>query len=660
MQETGIIILLIALFFIWILICVKLGIGRIGKIVSVLMLFGVLTLIKLSIPSLQQEQSHSDYAADNTLSQGSDNAFSEEEDWTSGFTEDKERNRREGILYTIDDAEKVTLTSHSGEICVKIPRWNGFSAEWTEGPVGYERCHMTNENYDSMDYELVASWNPEQAEKEIIEDFGRHYNRDNVLGDVYHMTVDGIEIYYRPCYEFVHSQSIDWHYMVWADLGCGQFLTTEFHEGVMSDEARSRAYDYEIVPREVTEPLHIEGVIEALYSNIEVCTLEGDPIRIAYREPLFEEDEEAYYDFSFGIAREYKTDEYREAAVCAELIESLYQAVQEGDIQELLHREAIAEKELSIAEKMDYIKKEETGTLIKYDAGHTYIREGSYPPTKYYLVKGADASEEFLVYRGYNYWEDLYSYMWFPCKKDDTGAIRAQRGIYVYGADTQEHYLLSFQGNPYLCIANRNSQEKIESVVLYDFATPDLIGTVIHIDASSVRICSYVRNEGSYGTEKPWCLYNNKIDAGREFFFMLEAWRVTEFLGESDALRVEDTGSAAYESEQKRTQELVNAYLGQEINMSWDRKKHDVKTFQSASVYGYYYTSPENLYKVYRQPQTLAMEAPICVATMQTYDFEEQIDILIDKNDKAAICVDGRFFLLEKGEEETEELRTWE
>ena len=480
MQETGIIILLIVLIFIWILICVKTGIGSIGKIVSGLMVIGVLMFIKMSIPLLQQELSNSKYAAGDTLSQGGGRAFSEE--------------------------------------------------------------------------------------------------------------------------------------VVWADLGCGQFLTTEFNEEIMSDEARSRAYDYEIVPREVTEPLYIEGVIEALYGNIEVCTSEGDPIPIAYREPLPENEEQVYYSFPYGIVREYQTDEYRETTVCAELIE--------------------------------------------YDAGHAYIRDAK--STKYYLMEGADASEEFLVYRGYNYWEDLYSYMWFPCKKDDTGAIRAQKGLYVYGADTQEHYFLSSQGNPYLCIVNRDAQEKIESVVLYDFITPDLIGTVVHIDAASVRLCSYLRNEGSYGTEMPWYLYDNHIDSGKVFFAMLEAWKVTEFLGESDALLVEDTGSAAYERAQRRTQELTDAYLGQELNMSWDRKEHAVKSFQSASKYGYYYTSLENLYKVYRQPQTLAMEAPICVASMRTFDFEEQIDILIDKNDKAAICVEGRFFLLERGGEETEELRTWE
>ena len=636
----------------------KLGIRKIG---SVLMLLGMLTFLVWSNRPSQPEQYRSEYTADDTLSQGSAEDFSEEEDSLSGFTEDKERNRKEGILYAIDDTGKVTLTSYNGEICVKIPRWEGFSAEWTNGlSIGYERYHMVNENYDSMDYELIASWDLEDAEEAIAADFEPHYNRDNVLGDIYHMTVDGIEVYYRPCYEFIHSRCIEWHYMVWADLGCGQFLTTEITEGLISDEARGRAYDYETVPQEVTEPLNIEGMIETLYANIEVCSSEGDPIPITYRESLHENEEKAYYDFSFGVVREYKTDEYREAAVCAELIESLYESMRTGIMEDLLKQGALAAKELSIAEKMDYIKKEETGTLIRYDAGHAHVREGTYPPTKYYLVEGADASEEYLIYSVFNLWDERFDYMWFKCEKDDTGTIRAQRGIYVYGADTQEHYFLSSQGNPYLCIVNRDSKEKVESVVLYDFATPDYIGTVIRIDDASVRLCSYIRNEDSYGTEMPWYLYDNHIDSGKVYFAMLQAWKITEFLGESDSLHVEDTGSAAYAREQKLTQSLVDIYLGQEINMSWDRKKHDVNSFQSASVYGYYYTSWENLYKVYGQPETLAMEAPFSCATMQTHDFEEEIDIIVDQNGKAAICVEGRFFLLEPSGEEIEELRTWE
>ena len=275
-------------------------------------------------------------------------------------------------------------------------------------------------------------------------------------------------------------------------------------------------------------------------------------------------------------------------------------------------------------------------------------------------MEGAYDSEEFLIYSIYDFSDERFDYMWFSCKKDTDGNIKAQKGIYIYGTDTREHYFLSWQGNPYLCLVNRNSRDEIKSVVLYDFATPDYIGTAIYIDASEVYLCSYIRNKLPFGTKMPWYLYDYKIDRGKVYFAMPEQWKITEYLGESDALQVENTGSAVYARVQERTKELVDSYLGQEINMNWNWDRQFVIYFQSASVYGYYYTSSENLYEVYRQPETLAMEAPFACATLHVIGFKEDIDIIVDKNGKAAMCVEGRFFRLEKSDEETEELRTWE
>lgn len=43
-----------------------------------------------------------------------------------------------------------------------------------------------------------------------------------------------------------------------------------------------------------------------------------------------------------------------------------------------------------------------------------------------------------------------------------------------------------------------DTEGEVERVALYDFATLDYIGTLIYMDASSLRLCSYVRNEGTY------------------------------------------------------------------------------------------------------------------------------------------------------------------
>lgn len=306
---------------------------------------------------------------------------------------------------------------------------------------------------------------------------------------------------------------------------------------------------------------------------------------------------------------------------------------------------------------MEYIKNEKTGTLIRHDALHAYIRESFLPPSQYYLVKGADAAKEFLVYKECDSWENLSNYVWFPCEKDRTGKVTAQEGRYIYCTDTSEIHFLSYEGNPYLCVVNRDSRGMIESVVLHDFMTPDLIGTLIYIDTSSVLLSSYVRNERPYGTERPWYLYYDKVDTGRVFLSLPDAWKITEFLGESAALLAEDTDPAAYAQKQARTQELVNTYLGHELLMRWDKNTNGITFFQSASIYGYYYTTPENLYKVYGQPEALAMKAPIAAATMQVAGYHEEMDLLMDKSGKAVICVEGRFFLLERSGEKAEELR---
>lgn len=610
--EIFVYISILVFLFLWGLFCVKSGFSRMGKIISVFLLFYLVRFAVLSLPSSQQEPSSA---------------------------EDSGQTREENILYEIDDAEKVTLVSFNGEICVKIPQWKNFSVEWTDS-AEHGPCRMTSKQdmqYDNMTYELLTSWNQEDADAKIAEEFQR-YSRDNIMGDVCHMSVDGINICYQACYSSVNSQWVDRYYMVWADLGCGQFLKTNISH-----------YNYP------EEPLNIEGIIKALYSNIEVCTQEGDSIPIICREPLPPREGEPFDRFDFGAVREYQTDEYREITVCAELIEHLYSSLQAGDIEEVLQREAIAGKKLSLAEKLAYIKKEETGTLIRYDTRYSHINVSAFPPTQCRLVEGGDASREFLIYSLPCYLDDLYDFVWFPCEKDGTGNVRAQKGIFVPGTDTEEHYFLSFQGNPYLCTVNRNLDETVESVILHDFMTPELIGTLIYIDASSVQLCSYVRSDAAF---LPWYLYRkgSAIDVGDEFSSMLGNWEITEFLGESEVFHSEDTDPAVCAQEQKRTRDLTEAHMGQKFHINWG----SVSSFRSASAYGYHYASPENLYKVYGQPKALSMEAPITAASAKIDAFDAETDILVDRNGRAAICIDGRFFLLKKTWEYQEELRTWE
>lgn len=166
------------------------------------------------------------------------------------------------------------------------------------------------------------------------------------------MAVDGIDVYFMPCLHINYDEEESWHCMIWGDLGCGQTLKTEITQGLHGLHG---------------EPFNIEGMVEMIYSNIEIYSAQGDVIPVVYSESLPENDEKALAEFRLGAVRDYKSDEYRETTVCAELIENLYEAVQTGTIEEQVQRESVEAKELSITEKIDYIKKEETG---KYFCGH--------------------------------------------------------------------------------------------------------------------------------------------------------------------------------------------------------------------------------------------------------------------------------------------------
>lgn len=93
----------------------------------------------------------------------------------------------------------------------------------------------------------------------------------------------------------------------------------------------------------------------------------------------------------------------------------------------------------------------------------------------------------------------------------------------------------------------------------------------------------------------PWYRHmDNNIDSGKEYYAILGQWEITEYLEESDYCYVENIDS----------------------------------------------------------------EAPVFCATIHPNVLKRDIDIIVDKNGKAAICIEGRFFRLERSVEE--ELRTWE
>ncbi|MDE6748169.1 MAG: hypothetical protein K2K21_03780 [Lachnospiraceae bacterium] len=117
------------------------------RIGGVILLVCAVIFIALSNRASQSELYHNEYVDDDTLP-------------------------RESITYTVDGMKKEILTSDSGEICVKIPRWEELTTVYMTEDYKHETLHMSNDaTYDNMTYEMIAAWNHEEAEEEIFRFF---------------------------------------------------------------------------------------------------------------------------------------------------------------------------------------------------------------------------------------------------------------------------------------------------------------------------------------------------------------------------------------------------------------------------------------------------------------------------------------------------------
>ena len=220
--------------------------------------------------------------ADYILIQKDDGTFYVKGDNDVILTEDKGQKRKQSITYTLDETQKAALTSGNGEIYVEIPCWKEFSHVYTTKEYGKESLHMSNDiDYDQMEYMLISGWNFIDANEEDLFGLKRHLRGEYQLGELKNISVAGIEVNYQLCYHDTNSKWKRWHYIIWANLGCGQILRADITQGMFGDAAWEKFSGEEMSASELFKPLDIEGLIETLFSNLEVYTADGEPIEIA-------------------------------------------------------------------------------------------------------------------------------------------------------------------------------------------------------------------------------------------------------------------------------------------------------------------------------------------------------------------------------------------
>ncbi|MCM1155159.1 MAG: hypothetical protein NC314_01145 [Roseburia sp.] len=219
---------------------------------------------------------------EHTLIQQEDGTFYIEETDDAVQIADQEPGQQQSILYTIDETQKMTLVSDDGGIYVEIPCFQEFSHVYITEEDGKNYLHMSNDtSYDQMEYKLVAGQDIEDADEAELFGLKGHFNGQYRLGEVGCMTIEGLEVFYQLCYHGIDSGQRKWHYIIWADLGCGQILRADILQGMIGAGKQEETSGKEYAAEPLAKPLAINGVLEALFSNIEVYTADGEPVEAA-------------------------------------------------------------------------------------------------------------------------------------------------------------------------------------------------------------------------------------------------------------------------------------------------------------------------------------------------------------------------------------------
>lgn len=568
-----------------------------------------------------------------------------------------QEDKAEEIEFVINENSKAyPLYSADGEICLEIPMLKDFSdvqidedafginlysdVIFTEVTVGKEHFQIS--------YRLLKQWDMEKAEESILEDFFMHGGGIDRIGEIQTLAIGNAEVYYMPYYYERSSIMKENYYIIWADLGCGQVLKMDLEQRFDKDVPLEDMYVYDSELDDLIwaqlSTIDVESTLENLFSNMKVG-IKGNKEEITTIETPFGEEEKGLHFGSFGMPVDYEKDEYSGITECSDLIAALSEAMQSETMEILLQEKGESAKLLSTTEKVKFIQNEASGRIRNAD---TYLC--NYAPDKdrkWYVIEQPDGRQDILIIET---WTDVICYYYFQCYLDESGKMHAtigRKGI----ADTSEYYLLKHQGIQYLCIPKRDQEGLIEGVALYDFEVSDHIGTITYVEKDDITVCPYIMKYDGSGV--PW--YLNEFD--KEFYKVFGVWKVAEYLGEADSYSIENLDQDVYEKEQRTTEHIKETYLGEKLHMWPDY----IFYFSSASEYGYYYTSWENLYKVYGQPKDLELEAPFCCVSIRAGgNMEDVADVIIDAKGTKILVVNNRFFLLEPNSEVEPEQRTWD
>ena len=131
----------------------------------------------------------------------------------------------------------------------------------------------------------------------------------------------------------------------------------------------------------------------------------------------------------------------------------------------------------------------------------------------------------------------------------------------------------------------------------------------------------------------------------------LGEWKVTKYLAEAVEVQVDNISQEEYSATEKIEQEVREKYLNKVLLIEQENIEQVGSWANEFDSEDYSYEDWESLFLVYRQPLEIELSFPCIGGYFYLKDCEDELNIILDNDNRVYLYIKGLFFQLEKVEE---------
>ena len=136
-----------------------------------------------------------------------------------------------------------------------------------------------------------------------------------------------------------------------------------------------------------------------------------------------------------------------------------------------------------------------------------------------------------------------------------------------------------------------------------------------------------------------------------EYQRLLGKWKVKKYLAEAVEVHVDNISQEEYSATEKIEQEVKEKYLNKVLLIEQENIEQVGSWANEFDSEDYSYEDWESLFLVYRQPLEIELSFPCIGGYFYLKDCEDELNIILDNDNRVYLYIKGLFFQLEKVEE---------